>query len=804
MRDRLTFLRDLRYGWRGLYKHPSFFVIALVTLALGIGVNTAVFSVFYAVLMRPLPYDDPDRVVVIWANFKTRGTAQVSVSGELFREIEQRQRSMSGVSGIWVTPPRTFPGDPPVQVKSAFVTTNFFDVLGVRPSMGRTFAKTDGGGPFVMLADTFWRRQFGADPSLVGKSLDRSDTLIGVLPADFQLHFAPEANVPGDVQVFQAWGPDFYEGPNYIIRVVARLGPAMTIDSAQRDFDRVAEEIRAGSSEFARENLRFRIIGMQADAFRDVRPALTALFAGGGFVLLICCVNVTGLLLARGTDRRREIAFRLAVGASRGRIVSQLLAEAAVLGATSGLAGAAAGWVVFRGLLAIRPERLARIEEPQLLWSVLAYTVLASLTATFLFAIIPVLQGVRVGYMEAMRARGQGWLSRAQRSAGRVLVIGEITLGFVLVTGAALAARTLFNIEHQRPGFEPSNVLAFQLPGMPPAQLAEWETRFAAIPGVAAAGAISHLPFDTTLPNWYGEYRVKIGASLESYTADSRAVTPGYLPAMGARLREGRHFSPQDHADAPNVVIVDDTLARSTWPGESALGKRIDAQHMTRTGTPFEFVDSVVVGVVEHVHSHSLIKEVRPQIYSPFAQNTRGGFPQTFVLRTNVPPESLVSAVRTALRERNPQLAMDKVQPMTAYVDREIAPAGFIAVLAAIFGGLALLLAATGIYGVLNYQVSRRMPEMGTRMALGATTRDVLTLVLREGLMLAAAGVLLGLVAARAAAHGFGSLLFGVSASDPISFGLALSLLPSAALLGCWRPARRAAAANPAELIRAE
>ena len=281
-------------------------------------------------------------------------------------------------------------------------------------------------------------------------------------------------------------------------------------------------------------------------------------------------------------------------------------------------------------------------------------------------------------------------------------------------------------------------------------------------------------------------------------------MTPGYLPAMGARLLEGRHFSPQDHADAPNVVIVDDTLARSTWPGESALGKRIDAQHMTRTGTLFEFVDSVVVGVVEHVHSHSLITEVRPQIYSPFAQNTRDGFPQTFVLRTNVPPQSLVSAVRTALREWNPQLAMDKVQPMTAYVDREIAPAGFIAVLAAIFGGLALLLAATGIYGVLNYQVSRRMPEMGTRMALGATTRDVLTLVLREGFVLAAAGMLLGLVAARAAAHGFASLLFGVSASDPISFSLALLLLPLAALLGCWRPARRAAAANPAELIRAE
>jgi predicted permease len=406
--------------------------------------------------------------------------------------------------------------------------------------------------------------------------------------------------------------------------------------------------------------------------------------------------------------------------------------------------------------------------------------------------------------MEAMRARGQGWLSRAQRSAGRVLVIGEIALGFVLVTGAVLAARTLFNIEQVRPGFEPRNMLAFQLPGMSPARLAEWEARFAAIPGVTAAGAISHLPFDTTLPNWFGEFRVKLGATVESPTADSRAVTPGYLPALGARLLEGRHFSPRDHAEAPNVVIVDDTLARSTWPGESALGKRIDAQHMTRTGTPFEFVDSVVVGVVEHVHTHSLIREVRPQIYSPFAQNFRDFFPQTFVLRTTVPPDSLVGAVRRALRERDPQLAMDKVLPMTAYLDREIAPAGFIAVLAAIFGGLALLLAATGIYGVLNYQVSRRMPEMGTRMAVGATASDVLTLVLRESLVLAAAGVLLGLVAARGAAQGFGSLLFGVSASDPVSFGLALLLLPFAALLGCWRPARRAAGANPAELIRAE
>ena len=368
-----------------------------------IGVNTAVFSVFYAVLMRPLPYGDPDRVVVIWASFKTRGTAQVSVSGKLFREIEQRQRSMSAVSGIWVTPPRTFPGDPPLQVKSAFVTTNFFDVLGVRASMGRTFAKSDGGGPFSMLADTFWQRRFGADPSLVGKALDGGDTLIGVLPANFQLHFAPEANVPGDVQVFQTWGPDVYEGPNYIIRVVARLAPAMTIDSAQRDFDRVADEIRAGSSEFARENLRFRIIGMRADAFRDVRPALTALFAGGAFALLICCVNVT--VAAGSCSDRRSHRLPSCRRRTRGRSSANACGSP-VLG------GRRSRWC--RGRMGSVPwaaghpsERLARIDEPRLLWSVLAYTALASLTATVLFAIIPAFHGIRVSYMEAMRARGQ-------------------------------------------------------------------------------------------------------------------------------------------------------------------------------------------------------------------------------------------------------------------------------------------------------------------------------------------------------------------------------------------------------------
>jgi predicted permease len=662
-----NFFQDIRYALRSLRRQSGFAWIVLITLSLGIGVNTAVFSVFYSVLMRNLPYGNPEGLVVIWANFRSRGTANVAVSGEILREIQQRQRSMSDVGGIWVTPPRTFPGDPPEQVKSAFVTANFFDVLGVRAASGHTFAGNDNDGTAMVLADPFFRRRFAADVNLVGKRLNDAggNLLTGVLPADFELHFAPAANVPGDVQVFQPWGPGFLDGKNYIIRLVGRLKPGVALDAAQGDFNRVAQEIRDGYGEFAREDLHLVITGMQADAFRDVQPALRALFAGGAFVLLICCVNIASLLLARANDRRKEIALRLALGASRGRIMIQLLAEAAVLSLLGGAAGLGLGWSVFRVLDAIRPERLARIDEGGLMWPALAFAFAASIGATLAFALVPWVQAWRMDCIETLRTKGSTWFGRAQRWSGRALVIGEITLAFILVTGAALTARTLSNIERVRPGFESRQLLAFQLPGMSPRLLADWETAFETLSGVTGAGAVSHLPFDTTVGNWYGEYRVKTGDRVLSYTADSRAVTQGYLPAMGIRLKEGRYFGPEDRTGAPFVVIVDETLARSTWPGESAIGKTLEAEHMTPTGNPFELVPSTVVGVVEHVRNHSLTREVRPEIYSPFAQNTRDGFPQTFVLRTTVPPLALVPAVRAAIRMRNPNLAIDKVRAMT-------------------------------------------------------------------------------------------------------------------------------------------
>jgi len=634
--------------------------------------------------------------------------------------------------------------------------------------------------------------------------MDWSNTLVGVLPAGFQLHFAPDSNVPADVQVFDTFGKGIYQRrTEYYIRLVARLKPGVSMASAQRDLDRVAREIGAAYTEYANEDLRFTLSPMQADAVRDVQPALAVLFAGSAFILLICCVNVASLLLARAGDRRREFALRLALGASRGRILLQLLVEGAVLCLLGGAAGIAVGYLGYQSLLAIRPERLASIADTPLSWPVLAFAAACSLAAAMIFGFLPAIESFRLDLIATLRTGGRGWLGRLHRRAGGALIVGEIALGFVLVTGAVLAARTLSKIEQVRPGFEPHHLLAFQIGnGIPGNQVADWEAQLAAMPGVERIGATSHLPLDTDIPNWYGPYRPEEVDENQAATliSDLRCVTPGYLAAMGARLIEGRYFDRQDRTGSRQVAIVDDLLARTTWPDQSAIGKKIIAEHVTDSG--FEPVSSEVVGVVEHLQSHSLTKAVRGQIYLPFEQSRRG--PLSYVLRTRVDPLSLVPSIRAMLHARSRTAAMAKVRPMTEYVTREIAPVSFTALLAAIFGALALMLAATGIYGVLNYQVLRRLPEMGIRMALGAHARDVLRLVLREGLVLTATGVLLGAAGSLVAARWLGALIYGVSPRDPLSYGLALLLLPAAALLGCWRPARRAATANPAEMIREE
>jgi len=450
----------------------------------------------------------------------------------------------------------------------------------------------------------------------------------------------------------------------------------------------------------------------------------------------------------------------------------------------------------------LSPDHLARIRDVGVNWPVLGFAAAVSLASVMLFGFTPFLELRRWDLFKSLR-ESRGSASPARRGVRSVLIAAEIMLGFVLVIGAGLMIRTLANIRQARPGFDAQNLLTFEIefPGSRYAMkfVSQWEAALQSLPDVVSVGATSHLPLDD-YPNWYSPYRPAEVPEREAsgLVADHRCVTPGYLRAAGTKLLEGRYFDQQDRAGARPVAIVDEWLARATWPGESAIGKHIESEHFTAQG--IAPVMTEVVGVVEHVRNHSLSRQVRPEIYLPFEQSPRSHL--SFVVRTSVPPLALAGAIRRELFSRAPSLALSKLRPMTNYVERATAPASFTALLAAVFAALALVLAAIGIYGVIYYSVARRTHEMGVRMALGATPSDVMRQVMREGLGLTAGGMLLGLAGSLALSHYLRTLVYGISPLDPLTYAVTIAAVAAAAIAGCWRPAAKAAQSNPMDAIR--
>jgi predicted permease len=812
-------LLDVRYAWRGLWKAPGFTGIIVLTLALGIGANTAIFSIVHAMLLKPLPYRDADRLAFIWLDRTVLGATKTAfglprgpMSGPDLRDLREETRAFADVGGIWASGSIALTGDgPPEQLRGALVTTNFFQVLGAEAALGRTFRPEDslnGAEPTVLLGWELFQRRFGADPAVVGRKIQVNDemaTVIGVVPKGFRLLLPPDAAVPDNLQAFAPFWPDLENGPrrNLFLRVVARMRPGVTIEQARADVDEMS---RGLGQRLGTERL-FTTVALQADDVREIRGPLLALFAGVAILLLIACVNVASLLIARAASRVRETALRLALGASLGRLLGQSLAEGLLLTALGAAAGIFAGYAGLRVLMAVMPESLSRLEASRIDSTVLAFTLGTSVVWGILFSLAPLTELMKAGASSrSSLLSSTGWtrLSSLNRYAGRAgyraragLVIVQIALSLVLLVSAGLLARAFVEVLRVDPGFRSDRHLTFRLliPDRQPFELftAELHRRLAAIPGVKGVGAISHLPYDD-LPNWGLPYSLTSPIKPDSPTADARAISPGVFEALGVELLAGRFFTPEDKDGKHPVAILDDMLARQLWPDGSAVGMTL----YTRVGS--ERV--TVVGVVRHLKLRSLVDNLMPQIFVPWAIAQRN--PTAYVVTSTRDPSSLVAEVKAAVSGLDPRLAIYDVRPLEAYIASARSTRQFTMVLAASFAICALALTALGVFGVLAYAVAHRRHEFGVRRALGADAGQVMREVLREGLKFAAAGSVGGLVAAIVAAPFLRGQLYAVQPNDPVSFGIALTLILVTATVACWIPAYRATRISPMDALRTE
>ncbi len=810
--------KDLHYAARMMRRSPGFTAAAVLTLALAIGGISAIFSVVKAVLLDPLPYTQPDRLVIVWNEFRAMGLTRAPGAGFALQQLRERAKSFESIGGIWVSN-GTFLGEgEPEQVKIGQVTGNFIPTLGTSAMLGRTLLADDEGlgkPPVILLSHGFWQRRFGANPAIIGRPVQMdgaSPVVVGVMPPNFRMAFPPDANVPAEVQ---AWLPFSYpiaaaSKTQYFLRMVGRLRPGVSRAQANEEAAAIGSQLRNEFTEYATDQLGFNVQPMHGDSVREIRAALLALLAGVALVLLIACVNVANLLLARAGTRHKEMALRAALGASRGRILRQLLLESVALAFAGAAAGLLVGWWGLQRLSALAPPGLLPPGSMHMDLTILAFTAAVALGCGLLFGLAPALDGSKVNLVDALQESSRS-TSSVIRSRGRAaLIVSEVALGFILLVGAGLMIRTFNEITRLNPGFRADGLLTLEmdLPGRRypgdekhVALVRAVEDKLRALPGVESVGGVSHLPLDD-YPNWYSPFAPE-GAPAEKQNAvmaDHRSTTPEYFRAIGAQLVAGRFFDALDEQAQRPVVVIDERVAREAWPGEDPIGRKLEFEKITQGA--FIKGSAEVVGVIRHIQHHALTRQVRGQIYIPFSQSVRWHI--SFVVRTSGDPAALAGAVRGAIASIDKDLAISKLRPMSFYLNRAMAATRFTMVLAAIFGGLALALAVVGVYGVVAYSVTQRTREFGVRLALGAQRSDILRQVLREGMTLALLGMAIGVASALGLSRFLQSLLFGVTPWDPVTFAAAALLLPLAALAACWLPARRAAARSPVVALRTE
>jgi len=804
---------DLRFGSRSLRKTPVFTVVAVVALALGIGATTAILSVVNGVLLRPLPYADSDRLVVMLHN----GNNPVSPANVI--DWKSQTRSFTDLAAAEYWSANLTSGDRPENVRGLRVSAGIFPMLGVPAYMGRAFTTDEdvtGTEHVAVISYGLWQRRFGGDRSVIGRtmSLDGEPfTILGVMPATFQ--FAPFWATRAEMWVPLGLAARAGNRGAQSLRVFARLRPGVTLEQARGDFAavtaRLEREYPGTNKNVTVETLKHKVVG-------DIETPLLVLLVAVAFVLLIACANVAHMLLSRAAVRQKELAIRTALGATRVRLIAQLLAESAMLAAAGGVAGLLLALWGVRALIAASPAIIPRVASVEIDTKVLAMTILITAATSIAFGLIPALRAARVDlagtFKDGDRASTDGHRKHRLRSA---LVMSEFALALVLLVGAGLMIRSFVALMQVDPGFDPRNVITMTVstsgtreadPAIRPAFFAQALERVRAIPGVEAASYINHLPL--TGDQWGFNFSIEGRPNPkpgESPSATYRVVFPGYFRAMRIPILRGRDVSDGDRAGAPGVVVINEYMAKTYWPGEDPIGKRISTY-----GLPYV----TIIGVVKNAAIDRWGAPPEEEFYFPFAQSSYAANPSshfadmTLVARVACTPgthcdaSSMATPVVDAIRTIDQKVAISTVATMKGAVATVTAESRFYLVLLATFAAIALMLAAVGIYGVMSYSVSRRTHEMGIRIALGADPMGVVRLVVGEGARLAGSGALVGIVAAFVLTRLMSKLLYGVAPSDPMTFALVTLVLCAVGVLASYVPARRATKVDPLTALRSD
>jgi len=812
-------IRDLKFGIRSLLKNRTFSIVAIVALAVGIGATTAIFSIVNTILIRPLPYRESDRLEILYHHYP-KLDLKASVSAVGYNHYVKNLKSVESM-GCYTGWAANLTGvDSPERLSGGRVSHTFFSTLGVQPARGRSFQadeEAEGKNRVVVLSHELWNRRFAADPGLVGGTIminGENHTVIGIMPPDF--HFGSEFGQEVEIYSPVAFTTDQLDPNNWgfeFLFTLLRLKPGVSREAAQTELDSIAAGVRRqinGDADNAREiNWTLLIENFRENIVGDIRPALKILMAAVAMVLLIACANVANLLLARSSGRQKEFALRSALGAGQGRIFRQLITESVLLSMIGGVLGLMLAYGGLRFLVSLSPENIPRTNEIGIDWTVLLFAIGVSLLTGIIFGIAPALQSSKSDLHESLKEGGRTGTGVARRNLRNLLVIAEVAVALVLLIGAGLLIRSFLNVQRVDPGFNPEKMLVLQL-SLPEAKYPEPADRDrffqTVMPKVRSLPGVQNAGFSTSVP--MSGYN-----SSASFTIEGRNVAkgemspwgnrwyagPGYFQTMGIPLIRGRFFEERDSSDAPLVAIIDETMAQKFWPNEDPIGRRIS---FGRTDSG-DRVWREIVGIVGHVKQKGLDDKSPVQYYVPYRQMTSANV-YLAVRSGQDDSAALTGSVRNAIQSVDREIPVFKVRTMEKIVADSLMPRRFAMVLLGIFALIAMLLASVGLYGVMSYSVAQRTHEIGVRMALGARAASVLGMVIRQGMVLTVAGLVLGIAGAFALTGLMSSLVFGVGTADPVTYVLFSIALLAVSFLASYIPARRATRVDPMIALRYE